>query len=309
MGPKAVFIITLSTLRMIFPGIAPTVTLPGQEPPKSIPVTCSVTMNLFADRKAPQNAYARVQVPESLKAGKMVKLFIEPGTPAAQSDNAATSTLTQRTYWGSGEEIKPGQPRSTAPQISDAPKLPNQVIAYWPADDNAPKFEEANPQGLYTLDTNFVGATTVTLGPDQTLLGPINVTSETDKLDLTKALEITWKAVPKAVGYLVSAVGGDKDLSINWTSSSDPDAAAGLPDRAIAPDEMKTLLEKGIVLSDKTTSCTIPAGVFSGARGAMISITAFGRDLTQDKNGIQTRVMVRSTANIAVMASKPSAKP
>ena len=66
-------------------------------------------------------------------------------------------------------------------------------------------------------------------------------------------------------------------------------------------DELKDLVEKRVFLTPDTVSCTIPAAVFAGARGAMITITAFGRDTARTREGIECRVLVRSSASVPVI--------
>lgn len=299
---------------MIFPGIPPTVSSPGQEPSKVIPATKSVTMGLYSDRQVPSGAYAWVTVPDGLGVGARVPLQIDrkpaSAEPPKTDGNKPEQQVTQKTYWGSAEEIPQGQPRvSTSgkaaenkPAVNAA--LPDKSFAYWPGLRQQPLEGDATAQGAYTLDTNFAGATIATLDSDQAFLPAIQLVSDADKFDLAKRIKIEWNPVPKAVGYLVTAFGGTKDQSITWTSSLDADASVGLDERAIGAEELKSLLDKGVLLPPKATSCTIPGGIFAGATGAMISVTAFGHDKIQDANGIETRVLVRSSANVALMAKK-----
>lgn len=312
MGLKTIFIITVSTLRAIFPGIAPAVTVPGQAPPTVIPVTKSVSFTLFSDRTAGPGAYAWVNVPQSLGAGQRVALTIQRQTAqdkSTESDQSAAPKITQKTYWGSTDEIPKDQPRvGTYAQSASAQTLPDKSIAYWPSPTDRGLESSGTVPGAYTLDTNFAGATTVTLGPEQAFIPSIQFDTDADSYQLDKAIKIKWKPVPKALGYLLTAFGGTRDQSITWTSSAVPDVSDGLADRAISAEELKSLLDKKVLLPPESTTVTIPAGVFSGATGAMISVTAFGPDLIQDKGAFETRVIVRSMANIVLMAKQPDTK-
>lgn len=286
---------------MVFPGLSPTVTLPGEQPSQVLPVSRSVSVGLFSDRPAAKGTYAWVKTPEGLGAGARVSLQFEPaGAKAAETQPAAQ--VTQKTYWGCGDRIPEGQPSSITPAVPAAAMLPDKSTAFWPGLKDKPLPDDAVAQGLYVLETNYVGATTITVGAEQEFLGPIRFITDPDKIALAGPIRIEWSPVPRAVGYLVTAFGGTKDCSVAWTSSSDPDAGYGVDERALSVDELKSLLERGVLL--KSTSCTVPAGIFAGSTGAMISVTAFGPDVIQERNGVETRVIVRSSASIAVMAKK-----
>ena len=85
-----------------------------------------------------------------------------------------------------------------------------------------------------------------------------------------------------------------------WVSSANPEWVSGedLTSKAIPAQEMDKLVKDGVLLPGTARSCTIPAKVFSGATGAMMIVTAFGRDVIQNKDDIETEVIVRSTATI-----------
>ena len=315
MGFKTVFIITISTLRMVFPGIAPTADLTARDQSGTIPVTRSVGIGFYSGREAGESAYAVARIPSGLGVGERAPLTIDRRASAREPDEggagAESSQVSERTYWGCGDSIAQGQPRGTttsAAASSGFEALPNRSVAYWAGPPRGALPDEAEPLGLYTLDTSFAGATSVSVGADQAFLPAVNIVSDTSKLDLAKPMRIEWGPVAGALGYLVTAFGGTADVSINWTSSADPDAAQGMDARALSDEELGALLEKGILLPATATSCTIPGGAFSGSVGAMISVTAFGRDKIQEKNGIQTRVVVRSNATMALMPPNPAAR-
>ncbi len=317
MGFKTVFIITISTLRMVFPGIAPTADLTARDQSGTIPATRSVGISLYSGREAGQSAYAVARIPSGLGLGGRAPLTIDRRASAKEPEEAVagagakTSHLSQKTYWGCGDSIAQGQPRGTttsAAASSGFEALPNKSVAYWAGPPRGALPDEAEPRGLYTLDTSFAGATSVSVGADQAFLPAVNIVSDTSKLDLNKPMQIEWGPVAGALGYLVTAFGGTADVSINWTSSADPDAAHGMDARALSDEELGALLGKGVLLPATATSCTIPGGAFSGSLGAMISVTAFGRDKIQEKNGIETRVVVRSNATVALMPPNPAAR-
>jgi hypothetical protein len=287
-------------MRMIFPGISPT--SPSAQPSEIVPAAQSVSVGLLGDRSPAKGAYAWVRVPDALGVGGRVKLQIDRAASAKAGDAQSSEQVQYKVYWGCADQIPEGQPSSIIPAAPAAVALPDKSAAFWPGLQDKPLSEGTDSQGLYTLETNYLGATSVTLGPDQAFLAPIKLVNDPDKIAFSGPIRLQWHPVPRATGYLVTAFGGTKDQSMTWTSSSDPDAGQGIDERAISDEELKSLLARGVLL--KTTSCTIPAGVFAGAKGAMITVTAFGRDLIQDRNGIETRVIVRSAASVAVMAQR-----
>lgn len=314
MNLNAVLIITISTIRMIFPGMAPTVELPGRESEPTIPVTRSVAMGLFSTRELGPDSYAWVRVPAGLGVADRVAMEMDRQRPRGESSAAdqktSGSTISQKNYWGCGDEIPQGQPALRTPDqpsgSSFQASLPRKSFSFWPGISQKPLRESATVAGLYTLETNYTGATSITLTSEQEFLPTIQMVSDPAGFDFSKPIRIAWQPVPNAVGYLVTVFGGTKDQSVHWSSSSDFDSAEGLGDRAVGEEELKSLLEKGILLPAKETRCTMPAGVLAEANGAMMTITAFGRDLIQEKNGVQTQVVVRSTVTIAMLRKKPA---
>ncbi len=131
-------------------------------------------------------------------------------------------------------------------------------------------------------------------------MGSIEPDDLGSNIDLDKPVTIHWKAVPNAKAYLVTAYGGGNKNAMMWVSSANPEWVSGedLASRAIPTQEMDKLVKDGILLPGTARSCTIPAKVFSGATGAMMIVTAFGRDVVQHKDDIETDVIVRSTATI-----------
>lgn len=289
-------------MRLIFPGISPTVDLPGEPPAKVTPATRSVTMLLQSRREAPPDSYAWVRVPAGLGKGSRVTLEIERASADKAPQAPAQPQTAQKTYWGCGETPAEGQPRLSPPKPESA-RTGDVSFASWPTARRDTLPDSAKAAGVYTLETSYAGATAVTLGEEQEFLPPVQLAVEASSLNFSKAMEVKWKPVAGAAGYLVTAFGGNEKETIHWTSSSDPDKSAGLEDRALTEDALKSLLEEKIILAPETTSCTIPEGIFSGAKGGVITIIAFGRDKVQERNSIQTQVLVRSQLTIPVMAA------
>ena len=267
-------------------------------------------MDLFSGAKADYRSKAGVGVPEGLKVASPIQLLIDlrqaPKAGPAEKPNAK-SRFVVKTYWGSAKEVLQGQPRVSmsdeAATAAPADKLPDASYAYWSPDLVKPLEADAAVPGTYTLTTNYCGGTSVTLESDQDFLDPIDLVGIPQKANLDKPIRITWKTVPRALGYLVTATGGSATESVNWTSSADPDAVKGVEERPHSRDEVAGYVDKKVLLAPYTVTCTIPAGVFRGSKSVFVNVTAFGPDKAQTRDGIETRVIVRSTAGIPVFGT------
>ncbi len=312
---------------MIFPGVPATTDAYKSTTPITAPAAKAVTMELYSASSAERDSTASVAVPEGLKTASPVKMSIDstdltPDTVAADAARAAATSFTSKSYWGSAETVPPGQPKvtpaGTVPQPTEAAKspvpalaaLPSASFAYWPTGNTrSVSGKVPRAEGTYTLTTSFTGGTTVTLEKEQGFLHSVELAGLRHKNDFAKPIKITWSPVANALAYVVTADGGTKDVTITWTSSSNPDAVAGVQTRPFTKEEVASNIEKGIFLSEKTTTCIIPAGIFAGTDSAFLTVTAIGTDKIQETDGIQTRVIVRSivSAPLAGASYKPAA--
>ncbi len=303
-----VFIVALTTSRMIFPGMP--AALPASDASKTVvvPAVRSLTFDLLSGAKADHLSKAEVAVPEGLKVTSPIQLLIDL-RQMAKPDNKpdSRSKFVVKTYWGSAEEVPQGQPRVSMSDEAEAPppadRLPNASHAYWSPDLAKPLELDAAAPGTYKLTTNYCGGTSVTLDSGQDFLAPIDLVGVPKKANLEKPIKITWKTVPRALAFLVTATGGSSLESINWTSSADPEAARLIGDRPLTRAEIEGYVENKVLLAPYTVTCTIPAGAFKGSKSVFVNVTAFGPDKVQTTDGIETRVVVRSTASIPVFGT------
>lgn len=320
MGLKTVLIIAVTTARMIFPGIPSSWVGSGGDKSADIsPAAKTLVIYLSSDQKANSKSWAEVAVPEGLKVGSSVKLEIDLSASGAQEGPAAakptdskpagTPDVVSKSYWGCGETVLPGQPevksastatpaQATKPEAQGSSALPDASSAYWPGFDAKPIESDASAAGKYTLTTNYCGGASVTLDKEQDFLGPIDLIGLDKQADLDKPIKIEWKSVPNALAYLINAYGGNRKESIMWTSSAEPNPAPDIEYSAIARQDLDKLIEKKVVLPANATSCIIPAKIFKGSDSVMLTLIAIGSDKSQEKDGVQTRVVVRSSAGV-----------
>jgi len=320
MDIKTVFVIAIATSRMIMPGM-PKMNFPGM--PDFTAPRREMTMNLTSDKKVDKSSKAQCAIPEGLKLGPKVDLVIplpekiKPGRdyePEPAEQGREPEKMVIKIYWLCGESVPKGQPRvidtdKIADTMKNMPKLkPGRFggtfsapgfggdgsHAYWPEGEN-PIRPDSHAPGGYALTTNYCGGTDLVLTAAQDFLAPIEMTSPGKDVDLAKTVQLAWKPVPNALGYLLSAFGSKKNEMIIWTSSSDPDYQ-GLRSEAVLPSQVKTLIDNGVLLPAEKTDCRIPAGIFEGCKSPMLTVTAIGTESVQKKDGIETHVTVRSTA-------------
>lgn len=310
MGLKTVFIITVATYRMVFPGLSPLAPLPGVDRNAEPPATRSITMDLWSDATADAQSSAHVAAPSGLKLEGPARLTVDlkwkpPASTPASTGTGNDGVLTS-SYWGCGETIPQGQPKvsvsgQTPPDPAPpAPAVPTGSYAYWPGYNDKPLKPEASAVGTYTLDANYSGAPSVTLGPEQEFLGTVNLVGVPKKFDLEKPLVVKWKPVPRALAYVLSAYGGSARETITWTSSADRLAAQGIENRPVSASEAAELINTKVLLPPNATTCTIPAGIFKGSESVFLTVTAIGADKVETRDGVETRVLVRSTVSVPI---------
>lgn len=309
---KTLFVITIMTARMIFPGLHPSI---GNTPNARPPAIRSMTMDLSSDVKTTKSSTAWVTVPSNLKVGPSALLVIDDSpVQSLFDDNKPGETRQTKTfaYWGCGETVAAGQPKIiTSKTANTAPDdtTPNASYAYWPGDNAKPISNDASTPGIYKLTTNYAGSTTVTLGKDQDFLDPVDIDDLGSKIDLTKPIVIKWKAIPNALGYVVKVYGGTSDSVITWNSGSDSDSIPGIEYNPVSKEDVEKYLKNGVLLPPDKISCTIPAGIFKGSANVVLMITAVGRDTIQTDQGVDTQVVVRSTASLPLYSEVNLNKP
>lgn len=309
---KTVFIIGVTTARIIFPGIPAVDENTDTKDAQPTPSSMSVNIELYGTAKTDSNSIANVTIPNSLKRGSSIAMKIDntpTDTSTAQlpSDHYITA---QKYYWGSADKIAADQPAISQTENSNvgiydkgqiiSQKLPTGSYAYWPAENKDKLPEGAAANGTYTLSTNFAGNATVTLDSEQSGLGTFEMKDLGSDVNFNKPIKLEWKQIPNAKAYFVSAIGGTDKLFVSWTSSEKPGPYVDFETTPITTEQLNKYINDKILLPADARSCTIPAEVFKGTDGAMIMIMAIGKDSIQTKDDVETRVVVRSIANISL---------
>ncbi|MCE5313537.1 MAG: hypothetical protein ABFD49_02035 [Armatimonadota bacterium] len=298
MALKALFVIAITTSRMIFPGISAISPDVQGKVSDTDPAVRSLTMQLLSNDTAAK-PQASVTLPTGLKLGETAVMQMSAVTPSTAAKGSDKVTL--KTYWGSSEAVEPGQPSvKESDNVEPRSQQDYKTIAVWPGQSKKGKAgqisENASAVGIYNLTADYTGSTFVTLSSEQDFLAPIRLIGLDKNVDLDKPIKVEWNAVPNALAYMVTAYGGNADETITWTAGSEAGAALNVDNTAFAREELDKLIEQKALLSATTTSATIPAEAFKGSTGVMLLVTAIGADKVQDGDAIRTEVIVRSTA-------------
>ncbi len=201
-------------------------------------------------------------------------------------------------YWGCGDTIRPGQPRTldmSRSTMDDYAKFftmrssnsRGARLRYgepsWPnKQDDRRVPESAQLAGEHQISGDGMPANfKFTLDDRQDFLAPIALTQQ--KQGPGGAVQLEWQVVTYARGYFISAMGGqggrrgggDSAEMVIWTSSELPDMGYGLMDYATNGSIEQWVKDK-VVLPATTTKCTVPKGIFGEDGAAMLRMVAYG---------------------------------
>ena len=198
-------------------------------------------------------------------------------------------------YWGCGETVRPGQPRTLdaakasiedfakffvmrgkttkgARSAPGHPAWPNKV-------DDRKVPDTASLVGQHTFVGNGIPESfNVALAAPQDLMPTI----ELNQSKKEGSVHLEWKSIPHARGYFISAMGGqssggDSAEVIVWTSSELADFGFGLVDYQSNTDIDKWIGEK-VILPASATKCDVPKGIFGEQAAGMLRMIAYGSE-------------------------------
>lgn len=195
-------------------------------------------------------------------------------------------------YWGCGASVRQGQPRildmaTAGPQDfakffvgryapeRGATSRPGHAI--WPNEkDNQRVPKNASLVGDHAVSGEGVPPSLrFALGERQDFMERLNLAAPGDP---KASINSTWNAVPNARAYFLSAMGGDGNDMILWSSSELPEAGLGLMDY-LSHAQVDQWVRDKVLLPATTTQCAIPSGIFGTAGGAMLRGIAYGNEL------------------------------
>ncbi len=195
-------------------------------------------------------------------------------------------------YWGCSATVRPGQPRildmATAAPTDFAKFFVGRYApergatsraghAIWPNE----KDRQRVPKNASLIGDHAVSGEGVppslkfAIGEKQDFMERLNLAAPGDP---KASINSSWNAVPNARAYFLSAMGGDGNDMILWSSSDVPEAGLGLMDY-LSHAQIDQWLRDKVLLPATTQQCAIPSGIFGNAGGAMLRGIAYGNEL------------------------------
>lgn len=195
-------------------------------------------------------------------------------------------------YWGCSETVRPGQPRildmATAGPMDFAKFFVGRYApergatsepgrAIWPNERDKQRVpKDASLRGDHAISGEGVPPSLrFAIGENQDFMERMNLVAPGDP---KASLLANWNAVTTARGYFLSAVGGNGEDMILWSSSEVPEAGLGLMDY-LANAQIDQWIKEKVLLPASTQKCAIPAGIYGQAGGAMLRGIAYGNEL------------------------------
>jgi len=239
--------------------------------------------------------------PAGLQAGSALPLLTPRVVPATREEPGQSIPQEYQKprgrmliFWGCGEHARPGQPyvidfaKMASGQQNPAnlfkgidyrPMQPpsaqrNRTYGEWPNE----KTRDLVPSGgslvgAHTIRGNYSPEINFTLEEDQDFLAPINLTTN------AKApggwVNLGWNLVGNAQAYYASAVGGDGETVVMWTSSETQAAAFSNPD-FLSQGDINRLVANKTLMGPATRTCAVPKEVLDAAPSAIAQLVAYG---------------------------------
>ncbi|MGC8862725.1 MAG: hypothetical protein ACP5R5_08110 [Armatimonadota bacterium] len=292
-------------------------------------------VRLWSPGIAPDDAFARLNVPPGLKQGSKLDLALYrpkptrgkegPGSDTDSAEEESSLKATMKIYWGCSDTVRPGQPRiikweSLTPEARELTRKqtramekggesyfykPDWTTGYWPTQKQPGKIApDASLVGRYELVTNYTGGVAIEAPSNVDFLAPFDLTSpNTDEpLALDKSIQLAWKQIPNALGIYVSVVGMEgKSTIVMWNCSETEADTAGLNWDYMQMAEVRDLVQKGVMLKGEATSCSIPAGIFKDCSTAFLTMIAYGPGAALDKTNPLPRIQTKSTFSMPLV--------
>ena len=253
-----------------------------------------------ATQRKPAGTEATQSIPPGQNMGASLKLLPVKAEPRTQGESGRGSVdeVPERPrgrilfYWGCSDAVRAGQPRvldfaTTGVEdygkfimgrsVRDSGAKADPGHSIWPNDKNrqtVPK--EASLAGTHAISGDGLpDSLKFVLGEQQDFMPRLALSSSGGG---SAATALTWESLPTARAYFLTAMSGNEDEMVIWSSSELPEPGWGLMDYASNANVDKWLKEK-VLLAATQTQCAIPAGVFAKAKGAMARGIAYGSEL------------------------------
>jgi hypothetical protein len=246
-------------------------------------------------RLKPSGTEGSHAIPPTMSMGNSLPLIPVVAGPSGEGHDGGAEKPKGKLlfYWGCGEQVRSGQPRvvdfsKSGPEEwarfmtgrfapdRGAKAVPGRSV--WPNERDRQRVPNgASLEGDHAVSGEGVPAgLRFSLREAYDFMPKIKMSTAGDA---KASVTVSWQSINVAQGYFLSAMGarGGEEMII-WSSSEQPDPGWGLMDYLV-PAQVKKLIGEKVVLAPNVQTCTIPAGIFGGAEGAMVRMIAYGPEL------------------------------
>ncbi len=200
-------------------------------------------------------------------------------------------------YWGCAETVPKGQPkvvdtekmspvefgralagRTPSPQTPPMPRK-GWTYADWPnAEDRKDIPKDASLVGPHQIKGNYLPDISFSLDQKRDFMAPVEFSAMNKTA--AGAWQFQWKQIPTASAYFATAIGHNQKTGemIFWSASEVPETGFGLMGY-LTNNDVQRFLKDRVLMPSSRSSCTVPAGVFNEAEGAMLQFMAYGEEL------------------------------
>lgn len=221
----------------------------------------------FTPKTAPAGATAQMDVPTALGLASPVPWTVQNNTGAAGA--AASETVR---YWGCSAKVLKGQPEVVKGAASTQGHVASGSSGYPDPMKLLGITDASHVPGDYALHVSYLGDVNLTLTDAQDFLEPLVLTAPADgaAVNTAQAIELSWNRVPRAVGYGAYASGKNAaGKTVFWSCTRNVMTWRELG--------VAGAVKAGALMPADHTTCTIPAGIFSGP--VTLSVTAYSTDV------------------------------
>jgi hypothetical protein len=257
-------------------------------------------------------AEASQTLPSGMNLGESLKLVApipEKPVASAPTDDGPVEPSYEKPkgkislYWGCGETIRAGQPRTIDVANASLDDYAKFFVARgktskgarsqpgspaWPNKDDDRKVPEtASLVGQHSFVGNGIpDSFKLNLAAAQDLMPAI----ELSQAKIEGSVRLEWKSIAQARGYFIGVLGGQASAGqtnqtngaegaelVIWTSSELVDFGFGLTDYQPNADVDKWVHEK-VILPPNVTKCEVPKGIFDERGGGILRMIAYGAE-------------------------------
>lgn len=225
--------------------------------------TRTLSGNFTSPKKAPAGASASMTIPAGLGVPGPI-----PWTVQNTEATAGGGSYESIQFWGCSATILKGQPAVYKGSVQGGEvKWTGGSSGYTDPMKLTGVNEQSKIPGTYHIKISYLGDVTIDMTEAQQFLDPLVLVepSAPEAVDTSKAINVSWKPVPRAQGYSVMATGKNaKGKTVFWENAKG--ATSSWYTHGVAG-----AVKAGKLKSPQDCSCIVPAGIFKGQVTLMVN--------------------------------------